>query len=92
MKLQPFPCASFSSFLVFSQALTNTFSAPLPELLVLPLPLLPQQPRSLHIRRALIVGAMEQADRAEKNGFRGLNRAPPLSGGFVTIFIVLGRM
>lgn len=64
------------SQLVLSQTLPHTSSASFPKVLVLALPLLAEHPSGLDVSRALVVGAMEQADGAEQDGLGSLNRGP----------------
>lgn len=59
---------------------------------MLALALLTQHPRRFHVGRALIVGAMEQADGAQKNGLGSLHWTPALRGGLVAVLVLLRRV
>jgi hypothetical protein len=78
--------------LVLSQALPHALPATSSEILMLALPLLTQHARSLHVSRALVVGAVEETDSAEQNRLRRLNRTPAFGGSFVAVLVLLGRM
>ena len=78
----------FFPFLFLPQTRPDIRSTPLLELFRI----LPPQPRRLHIRRTLIVGATQHTDHTQKNGFGCLNRRPPFTGGFVTVWVVGRRM
>lgn len=78
--------------LVLAQALPDALAAPPPEVLVLALLLLAQHARGLDVGRALLVGAVEQADGAQQDRLGGLDGAPALRGGLVAVLVLLGRV
>lgn len=78
--------------LILSQALPHALSATSSEILVLALSLLTQHARSLHVGRALVVGAVEETDSAEQNRLRRLDRTPAFGSSFVAVLVFLGRM
>lgn len=59
---------------------------------MLPLLLLAQHPRCLDVRRALLIGAVEQADDAEEDRLGRLHGAPTLGGGLVAVLVLFGRV
>jgi hypothetical protein len=84
-----------SSPLILPQTLPNTLPRPPPKLLRLLTPLLfllPPQPCSLHIRRTLIIRAMQQTNHTKQNRLRRLHGAPPLRRAFITILVIFRRM
>lgn len=75
-----------STKLFLPQALPNT--PPNPPLKLLRI--LPPQPGSLHIRRALVVWRRQHRNYRQQNGFGRLHRRPALGGGLVAIFVFFG--
>ena len=59
---------------------------------MLPLPLLSKQPRRLHVRRAFVVGAVQQAHDADEDRLGGLDGAPTLGGRLVPVLVVPRRV
>lgn len=54
--------------------------------------LLTQHPRSLYVRGALFVGAIEQTNDAKEDRLGGLDGTPALGGGLVAVLVLLGRV
>jgi hypothetical protein len=84
------PFIYITTNLILSQALPYAFSASSSKILMLALPLLTEHTCSLYVGRALVVGAVEEADGADQDAFRCLDRTPALRCILVAVLVVLG--
>jgi hypothetical protein len=72
--------------------LPKTLPHALPDSFLEFLRIVPPQPRRLHIRRALVVGARQHRNHGQQNRLGRLHGRPALGRRLIAIFIFFGRM